>query len=318
MQDFATSPPLSGLRAATRRHIAATAPDLARALDAWARRYPLIRRQRVTPLALTVAAGAPFCDPAALLATARTSLWIFTLDDVFDEQIWPRPLLEERLGGYRAICHGAAVPAASDELAAALREVRQGLAEYPLFAALAAGWAAGMAATFDGMAGEDRWRQTYAAAGPTALPTLDEYLRGGRYSIGSPAHIWSAWITVDDPTTPACLAHLQAMEAEASLAIRLANDLRSRAKEATEGKVNSLVILYHQQRAAGAAPEEAEDAAVAGVRQRIRQALDHLDRLLARPATHSGRPEAICANIAHFVTDFYESHDFHTFAPPLE
>src|SRR5579883_1472713 len=58
-------------------------------LHRWAARYPLIRRVRVWPLALSVAAAAPFSSVEALVAEARVSLWVFTLDDLFDEERVP-------------------------------------------------------------------------------------------------------------------------------------------------------------------------------------------------------------------------------------
>ncbi len=55
----------------------------ARALHPWVAQYPLIRRVRVWPLCLSVAAAAPFCSIAQLLSMAKM-IWVFTADDVFD------------------------------------------------------------------------------------------------------------------------------------------------------------------------------------------------------------------------------------------
>src|ERR1051325_4822324 len=71
-------------------------------LHRWAARYPLIRRVRVWPLALSVAAGAPFASTEALISTARLSLWVFTLDDLFDEERVPQAALMKRLDCYCA------------------------------------------------------------------------------------------------------------------------------------------------------------------------------------------------------------------------
>lgn len=57
----------------------------AQTLHRWAARYPLIRRVRVWPVALSVAAAAPYSSVEALISTARLNLWVFTLDDLFDE-----------------------------------------------------------------------------------------------------------------------------------------------------------------------------------------------------------------------------------------
>src|SRR5260370_10385254 len=59
-------------------------------LHRWAARYPLIRRVRVWPLSLSVAAGAPLTLVDALISTARLSLWVFTLDDLCYEERVPQ------------------------------------------------------------------------------------------------------------------------------------------------------------------------------------------------------------------------------------
>src|ERR1700704_6933732 len=58
-------------------------------LHRWAARYPLIRRVRVWPLSLSVAAGAPFTTVEALISTARLSLGGFTLHHPFHEKRLP-------------------------------------------------------------------------------------------------------------------------------------------------------------------------------------------------------------------------------------
>src|SRR5258707_7448046 len=105
-------------------------------LQRWAARYPLIRRVRVWPLSLSVAAGAPFTSVEALISTARLSLWVFTLDDLFDEERVPQVELIKRSERYRALAHNEIAPPSGDSLATALCELRDDLATYPLFGAL--------------------------------------------------------------------------------------------------------------------------------------------------------------------------------------
>src|SRR5579859_7807930 len=76
---------------------------MAQKMHRWAARYPLIRRVRVWPLALSVAAAAPFSNADALISTARLSLWVFTLDDLFDEERVPLVKLTRRAERYRAL-----------------------------------------------------------------------------------------------------------------------------------------------------------------------------------------------------------------------
>ncbi len=285
----------------------------AQRLHRWAARYPLIRRVRVWPLALSVAAAAPFSDVDALIATARLSLWVFTLDDLFDEERVPPVELMKRAERYRAIAHNQIDPPAGDSLAAALWEVREDLARYPLFQSLGEEWARALCGTIDGMTHEYHWRLDYRREGTAMLPSYEEYVDTGLYSIGGPPHVWAALITTNDPSTPEHRDHLRAMERIACTCIRLANDLQSYHKEVGEGKINALVILGQALQDAGLSSEEAHRQAEARVSADIANGLDRLAGLQQTACTRTGRPEAAIADIARFVCDFYTQHDYHTF-----
>jgi hypothetical protein len=278
----------------------------------WAAAYPLIRRVRVWPLALSVAAAARFSPVDALISTARLSLWVFTLDDLFDEEHVTEGELMRRAARYQAIARGENVNSGRDSLAAALREIRADLASYPLFAALGHLWTEALEGTISGMISEYRWRDAVRREGTAALPTYEEYVERGLYSIGGPPHVWAAVITSGDPSTPGHLAHLQRMERLACICIRLANDLQSYAKEVQEGNINAIVIRAHAAAAAGADPQQAVATAQQEVRQAISAGLRELDVLQAERQTETGYPEADIADIARFVCDFYTQYDYHT------
>jgi Terpene synthase family 2, C-terminal metal binding len=284
-------------------------------LHRWAARYPLIRRVRVWPLSLSVAAGAPFTSVEALISTARLSLWVFTLDDLFDEERVPQAELMKRAERYRALAHSEIPCPTGDSLATALCELRDDLASYPLFASLGLQWANALCGTIDGMMREYQWRLAYRKGTDSraTLPTYEEYVATGRYSIGGPPHMWAALITSDDPSTPAHLDHLGAMEKLASTCIRLANDLQSYQKEVDEGKINALVILSRELRGPDVSQETAYELAEARVQADIVAELNQLTELRKTAVTHTGRPEAAIDNIARFVCDFYTHHDYHTF-----
>jgi hypothetical protein len=284
-------------------------------LHRWAARYPLIRRVRVWPLSLSVAAGAPFTSVEALISTARLSLWVFTLDDLFDEERVPQAELMKRALRYRALAHREIACPMGDSLATALCELRDDLATYPLFGPLGSEWANALCGTIDGMMREYQWRLAYRKGSDAraTLPSYGEYVATGRYSIGGPPHMWAALITSNDPSTPAHLPHLRAMEQLASTCIRLANDLQSYQKEVDEGKINALVILSRELRAQGVPQERAYQQAEARVRADIVAGLEQLTALRESAVTQTGRPEAAIDNIARFVCDFYTHHDYHTF-----
>ncbi|MCA1646710.1 MAG: terpene synthase family protein [Chloroflexi bacterium] len=306
---------LASLEPADQARIFDLSTRTARTLHGWAAGYPLIRRERVGPLALSVAAAAPFAPVDALISTARLSLWVFTLDDLFDEERPPQVELMARAARYRALAYNQIPCPAGDGLGRALFELREDLAGYRLFASLGGVWANALSGTIDGMIREYEWRLAgdTGFAGPAALPTYAEYLATGRYSIGGPPHIWAALITTDDPSTPAHLDHLGAMEKLASTCIRLANDVRSYRKEIDEGNINALVILSRALCAQGASPEAAYVQAEARVYADIAVGLTQLAELRESAVTDTGRPEAAIDNIARFVCDFYTHHDYHTF-----
>jgi len=316
--------PWGGLRS---RFLASLPPDeqvrifdlsarTSQTLHRWATRYPLIRRVRVWPLSLSVAAGAPFTSVEALISTARLSLWVFTLDDLFDEERVPQVELMRRAQRYRSLAHREIPCPSGDSLATALCELRDDLAGYPLFSQLGKEWADALCGTIEGMTREYQWRSAYRTGGSATLPTYEEYVDIGRYSIGGPPHMWAALITTDDDSTPKHLEHLRAMEQIASTCIRLANDLQSYQKEVTEGKINALVILSRSLCEQGVPEQDAYAQAEARVRADIAAGLDRLSELRRQAVTNTGRPEAAIDNIARFVCDFYTEHDYHTFLAP--
>jgi hypothetical protein len=303
---------LAALPEPEHRRILGLAELVATALDHWAARFPLIRRVRVRPLSLAVVAAAPFDPLDALIATARVSLWVFALDDLFDEEGRSDGELVRRAREYRRITRGVA-RGGDDDLAVALTEVRDDLAGFPLFAILPEIWSGALIGTIDGMVREHYWRRHYRRSGDRALPTYATYLANGRYSIGGPPHIWSAVITTDDPTTANHLDALRPMEEIASRCVRLANDLRSAEKERAEGTINSLDLVARS--LTGGDPSERARHQRAGrvIRGEIDRGLAELSALHAQARTRTGRPETAIARIAHFVCEFYSQHDFHTF-----
>lgn len=305
---------LASLGPAERAHVFELGGRAAEAVQRWAARYPSMRGVRVVPLCLSVAAGAPFSSVDAVVSAARQSLWVFTLDDQFDEECAPEHELMRRAEEYRAIAQARLAHPPSHDLAEALREVRQDLTTYPLFGPLGTEWAAALCGTIDGMLREYAWRaEQRQAGGQAVLPSYAEYVATGRYSIGGPPHMWAAIVTADDPSAPRHLEHLRAMEELASTSIRLANDLQSYDKELAEGNVNGPIILGHSLIRQAVPPALAAEQAKQRVRDDMAGLLDRLSGLRRAAVTLTGRPEAAMDNIARFVCDFYAHHDYHTF-----
>jgi hypothetical protein len=283
------------------------------ALRLWAARYPLVRRVRVWPLALSVAAAAPWSSVQALISTARVSLWVFTLDDIFDEERVPDNEMMRRADRYRMLAHGSPIGAVEDSMATALQEIRADLTTYPLFGSLGDEWANALCGTIDGMMREFQWRAMLHNDPSWQLPSYEEYIANGLYSIGGPPHIWAELITGNDASTPDHVDRLRPMERIASTCIRLANDLRSYGKEVAEGNINALVLHGRTFEAAAFSRDEAHQQAERQVRDDIADGLATLDVLRSTASTRTRRPESAIADIAHLVCDFYRQHDYHTF-----
>lgn len=296
------------------RRIADLAGQVSTALGDWSHGYPFIRPERIVPLALSVAAAAPFADVTALCSAARVSLWVFGLDDMIDEEHLAAHELSERLRHCSRVLRGRPVRQLTDPFLGALTEVRRDLSRYPLFSELGSVWDRALWRTVASMMREEEWRRAYRA-GSLDLPSYSSYLANGRYSIGGPPHVWATIITIDDSSASRHLGTLRSMERLASICVRLSNDLRSAAKELREGKLNSLSLWAIQYESEGMDVGAARIAAEQRVRAEIVARARRLMDLRERSATTTGRPEAATADIAAFVTDFYETHDYHTFLP---
>jgi hypothetical protein len=305
---------LESLASTEQERVYRLASNVAAVLSVWAKAYPLVRKVRIQPLALSVCAAAPFSSVEDLVAVARVSLWVFTADDIFDEDIKTASELAGLTEVYQAIAAGRSPGPIGDELAVALTDVVRGLQRFPLFARLAPVWSHAFGRTLEGMVRENRWRNAVQRRGLASAPSYRDYLKTGRYSIGGPPHIWPSVISMDDASALDFLPQIQRMERTASSCVRLANDLRSETKETIEGKVNSLRILAHQLGQVGWAPDPAVDDARRRVRSQISRDIGRLGRWATCPQTATGRPELVVANIARFVTEFYSRYDYHTFS----
>ena len=289
---------------------------VSRELHRWAVRYPLIRKVRVWPVCLSVAAGAPFASAGVLTSMARMGLWIFTVDDLFDEEMVPYPELQRRITRYHDILAGGRLNPQSDRdtLALALHNIREDLRSYPLFEDLQDEWAEAVARTLDAMMREHEWRVSFQSSGTVpSLPNYFAYLNFGLYSCGFPPNVWTTLIALSDPAVLPQLGRFKELERTTSVCIRLANDLKSYMKELGEGKINAVVIRQYEAMARGLGATHALESAQEVVKQDLWQELQHCNRLQAQIRTSSLAPERAIADTARFVCDFYEHHDYHSY-----
>ena len=264
-------------------------------------------------LALTMAASAPSYPDTALIALGMLNLWVFALDDHFDEGLFSDKEIPEKLQHYCGIAQNQVYPDPQDDLAVSLFEVIESLNQFPCFPEFRYLWADALCGTMDGMAKEKRWANALQKGWTRGLPSLHAYLEIGRFSVGGPPHIWAMILLAGDPSIQFCIPELEKMEKLASTCIRLANDLRSHEKEQVEGKINSLMISAREVINHGIASERAAVISKEKVKNLMASGLAELDLLVAKPLSQSGEPEKTIQNVARFVCDFYGKFDFHTF-----
>ena len=285
-------------------------------LRQWAHDHEPVRQERIEPLALSITAAAPGASVASLAATAQVSLWVFAIDDIFDERLVPIEPLRERCRHYVARARGDLDEPCDpdDPMEVALAAVLRDLRPFPLFEPLRASWAAALARTLRGMLFEDAAQRRYAAdKNPDELPTYAANLEQGLNSIGAPAHTAAVLLTSNDASVPHALIALARLERQVAISIRLANDLRSFDRERRDGAVNALLIHQRDLARAGVPPA----AAWRGSRQRVEGAIEAAMRrargLATKVRTRSGDPEAAILGIGEVVTAFYRSFDYHTY-----
>jgi hypothetical protein len=316
--DYLRSPFFESRAPSERSRIVRQCLAVSERLHWWMLRYPLVSRVRVGPLALAVAAAAPFADVEALFLTARLRLWLDALADLFDQRFLTETDLERRLDGYRAVARarplGQAALPTDDLLAEALRGVRDDLAAFPLFSAFEVEWMAAVDGAIDALHREHRWSVAYQLSDASALPGYEDYLANGRFSVGGPAYSCTAAIVADDRSAVTHAAHLRKLTVLAATCLCLARDSRRHAPDVAVGRirVNAVSVLRQVLVARGSPAEAALVEALALVRAEIDRGLATLAMEGEFARTRTGYPEAAIADLAHFSCEFYTHDDRHT------
>ncbi|UUN29713.1 terpene synthase family protein [Streptomyces sp. FIT100] len=276
----------------------------------WAATRPFIQAPRIAPLVSLFATAAPFADAAALTTQVRATSWVFAVDDFFDSGTATVSELRDFATSCSTVLsrhHGAD---RSTALLDALTEIHAEVARYQLFASLADLWSEGIVHMLKGMVDEARWAHEYRCRGVPALPGLNRYLRSAYRSIGVLPHVRTVLVTLGEASTPQHVPFLVRLEKEAGLVVRLANDLRSEAKEAREGAVNAVVILEQAALARGMPPSAALRTARQTIQQQLNHRLTRCEQLSRRAVTATGRLEAVITTTAMLAASFYQERDF--------
>lgn len=318
---------LAGLPGEERARIAALTERVTDFLDGWAHPYRVLRPARFPAVALAMAATAPWLPLEDLCDLATIPTWIYGIDEALDLRWLPPGRRRACARHYAALAAGAPPGPREEPLAAALVDMRARLERRALWPALRACWAGASRALLDGMVFECEAGERLRAGG--GAPALTAYVRHGAYSIGVPLYLAGAWIVAGDPEAPRHLPALLRMARVAGRAVRLANDLRTHAKERAEANSNLLLLLARRggggehrradrangdggEAGAGAAPAgaDADADAAARVGRWAAACVRHLRRL---EAALPGAPAAarLVVRATCFGVDFYAEHDFH-------
>ena len=153
---FKTNPFLQALPAEEQHRIASLTVEAAELLTEWSKDFGVVRPVRILPICLSVTAAAPFADLQAIIDTARVSIWIFALDDLFDEGQFTPARLALQADHYERILLERPERAADDELATMLRQVKAGLAEHALYGQLGEGMGPSLKRHYPGYAAGKR------------------------------------------------------------------------------------------------------------------------------------------------------------------
>ena len=298
-----------------REHIHERTDALVKLLEAWVQRYPRARSERIPPVALLMAAVMPRLSlPAALLASQIT-FWIFMLDDLADERQVTLDEFQQKAEVWYQLAQDGSPDETNDydELGIILLEIRADLASYRLFEPLRSMWATQVRLIIEAMAQEYQYGLQYHDQQAQRLPTLDEYLHYGAYSIGIP--LWGAveLIVANDDSVLDGLEPIAAALQGAGTVVRLYNDYQTLDKELQEGNINSAIILYHTLRAANTTAPEAD--LLAEARQRAWQLADSYAQrcgdLVERFQTTSGQIRETILRVIAFHASFYRERDYH-------
>lgn len=308
---------LAGLAAAERRRILDVGAEVTALCEPWLDRYPIVRRESVTAAcSLVSTVGMPFLAPPELALLTRFWLWIFGVDDRFDDLTVPDAEVATwsvRWAEGLAAEPGEAEPWAAepgaelDLLLPAFGSLRRDLGRYRLYRPLADAWRDGMHDIVTGMLTERRW---HGALTPAELPSYQAYLENGIRTISMRPYTVTACVLADEPRAAAALDTLTPVIYAAARCFRLANDLRSDAREREEGKLNGVWLLQRMLAADGV-----DDAlALAVARDRLRETCEADLRYLYK--TQETAPPSIRTLArflwahATFVWDMYEVSDY--------
>jgi hypothetical protein len=301
---------LASLPTADRRRLLDRAREVTDASERWLRDYPVVRRGSVTAACgLIATVGMPMLAVPELSLLTRWWLWIFGVDDVFDDLAVPDEVVQAWGARFHHPGHHA-----PDLLLSAFDANRRDLARYPLFDCLGGAWDDGMAAIVRGMLVERRWHRALAAED---LPSYEAYLDNGMTTIAVRPYTITACVVGGERAAARAFDVLDPMILAAARCFRLANDLRSDARERDEGKLNAVSLLQRTCAADGIAEDQALNAARTRLRETCAADLAYLDQAHRSAPREVGTLARFLWAHTAFVWDMYQFYDYDTMSTLL-
>ncbi len=291
---------------------------LTASLKDWSRRYPSVRAARIPATAMSTVAVLPQMSIPDVLTMAQITLWIFMIDDkAAQQEIAPAQMRRKAEQWCLMAAEGAGNgPGSSDELTAILLDILENLSRSSLFEPLRRYWAERLGVIVEAMAWDYMCAIEYRCYGARGLPSLDEYLRNGKRSIGLPLWGATSLILSRDPSAVERLAPINAVIDGAGVPLRLYNDIATLDKEIQVGDVNSILVAHQTMLAQNPGMDEQEAWAdakgqIANLADSSAQQCYHL---LEEVRTQSGQFEETISRLISFHAHFYgdAQHDYHT------
>jgi hypothetical protein len=301
-----------------KRRIKDRTDALVELLEKWARRYPFIRTIRIPMAALTTAIVLPRLSVSDAFTTAQMILWVFGVDDKADKRMITLEEMQRKAEQWYSIAKDGPGNDIDDsnELTAILLNMRERLSKSQMFEPLREYWASRLRIIVEVMAQEYQYALEYAADGARALPSLDEYLRGGIHSVGFP--IWGSTVLIllKDSSVMERFEPIEESIKYTGTALRLYNDVSTLDKDIQEGDINSILIRYHA--ILDGNPNVTKERALSEAKQQVLQLADSYAQKcyasLEQLETDSGQFEETSSRLVAFHAHFYgyTEHDYHT------
>jgi hypothetical protein len=256
-------------------------------LRAWSAGYgPDVADKPLEAMALSAAAIAPWSDAGALRLAARSAVWLYAVDDLVD--VRARSLADVDHVVERCVSVARGGPRDdSHPVFAALCDLQRELEGKPLYGALSALWAQKFESCMRGM--RYAWQ---VGRGELAQPSIGQYLEHAD-SILKWITVITFWGGTAGPDLPRHLDVLVPGANEASVAIRLANDLATAARERREAVANATSL---------ASPD--------WIRAELGRRRGRLHRRLGPLLAEGYRPALILTRSVDWAMGFYGLADF--------